>query len=115
MKQFNNVNKMRQNSHNTTTLNYTGISVLNIFLLAAAIFLMMYFVVVSNITTSSNYRIGLLNKELSDLEETNGILTSQKLSIEDSYSILDFANNHQMVEAKYVTHIFEKGEVALQR
>ena len=75
----------------------------------------MYFVVVSNIITSSNYRIGLLNEELSDLEETNGFLTAQKLSVEDSSHTLNFAKDHQMVEAKFVAHIFENGEVALQR
>ena len=115
MKQFNNVNRMRQNSYNTTTFNYTGVGVLNVFLLAAVIFLTMYFVVVSNVITSSNYKIGLLNEELSGLTETNGLLTAQKLSIEDSSSMLSFAHNRQMVEAKYVTHIFESGEVALQR
>jgi len=106
---------MRQNSHNTTTFNYTGVGVLNVFLLAAVIFLTMYFVVVSNVMTSSNYRIGLLNEELSDFEEANGLLTAQKLSIEDSSSILNFAHNRQMVEAKYVTHMFESGEVAALR
>ncbi len=106
---------MKQNLHNTTTLNYTGIGVLNVFFLAAAIFLMMYFVVVSNVITSSNYRIGLLNEELSGLTERNGLLTAQKLSVENSSSILNFAQDHQMVEAKYVAHIFESGEVAALR
>lgn len=104
---------MLKHNINTSTYTYTG--VLNVFLLAAVIFLTMYFVVVSNVITSSNYRIGLLNEELSGLEETNGLLTAQKLSIEDSFSILNFAHNRQMIEAKYVTHIFESGEVALQR
>ena len=106
---------MKENSYNTIALNYTGIGVLNVFLLAAVIFLMMYFVVVSNVITSSSYKMGLLNEELSDLTEINGLLTAQKLSIEDSSSILSFAQGHQMVEAKYVTHIFESGGVALQR
>src|SRR3989344_2151109 len=106
---------MKQLKHNTRALNYTGIGVFNVFMLAAAIFLTMYFVVVSNVITSSNYKIGLLNEELSGLTETNGLLTAQKLSIEDSSSMLSFAHNRQMVEAKYVTHIFESGEVALQR
>jgi len=105
---------MKKN-HNTTTATYTYTGVLNVFLLAAVIFLTMYFVVVSNVTTSSNYKIGLLNEELSGLEETNGLLTAQKLSIENSSSILNFAHNRQMVEARYVTHIFESGEVAALR
>lgn len=114
---------MKKNSRGTTASTcgelvesaYTGIGVLNVFLLAAAVFLMMYFVVVSNIITSSNYKIGILNEELSDLIETNGFLTAQKLSVEDSSAVLDFVQNHNMVEAKYATHIFESGEVAALR
>lgn len=99
----------------TNSTIYTSTGVLNVFLLAAVIFLLMYFVVVSNITTSSNYRIGLLNEELSGLTETNGLLTAQRLLIEDSSSILDFAWSRHMVEAKHVTHIFESGDVAALR
>ena len=106
---------MIQNSHNSATFKYTGTGVLNVFLLAAVVFLMMYFVVVSNITTSSGYKIGKLSEELSGLTEINGLLTAQKLSIEGSSIILNFAQGHQMVETKYVTHIFESGDVALQR
>jgi len=72
----------------------------------------MYFVVVSNVITSSNYRIGLLNEELSGLTEKNGLLTAQKLSVEDSSSILSFTQEQNMIETKYVTHIFESSNVA---
>jgi hypothetical protein len=106
---------MRQNLRKTTEFNYTGIGVLNVFLLAAAVFFMMYFVVVSNVVTSSNYNRGLMNEKLSSLTEINGLLTAQKLSIENSSIILNFAQGYNMVEAKYVTHIFESGEVALQQ
>jgi len=95
--------------------NYTIIGVLNVFLLAAAIFLMMYFVVASNVITSSNYRTGLLNEELSGLAELNGLLTAQKWSIENSSAVLNFAQAHNMVEAAHITHIFESGNVALQQ
>lgn len=100
---------------NTSASDYTGIRILNVFLLAATVFLMMYFVVVSNVMISSNYNGGLLNEKLSGLTEINGLLTAQKLLIENSLAILNFAQDHNMVEAKYVTHIFESGEVALQR
>lgn len=103
---------MRNNLHKTTAINYTGIGVLNVFLLATAIFLMMYFVIVSNVITSSNYRIGLLSKELSELTEINGVMTAQKLSIEDSSIILNFAQSHYMVQATDITHIFESSNVA---
>ena len=106
---------MIKNSRGAITSTYTGIGVLNVFLLASAVFLMIYFVVVSNVITSSNYKIGILNEELSGLIETNGFLTAQKLSVEDSSAVLDFVQNHNMVEAKYATHIFESEEVALQR
>ncbi|OGN03534.1 MAG: hypothetical protein A2655_04850 [Candidatus Yanofskybacteria bacterium RIFCSPHIGHO2_01_FULL_43_42] len=105
---------MKQPRHNTTALNYTGTGVFNVFLLAAVIFLMMYFVVVSNIITSSSYRIGVLTEELSGLTEINGLLTAQKLSIEDS-SMLSFAQGQNMVQATHVSHIFESGNVALQQ
>lgn len=106
---------MKRNKQNTPTLSYTGIGVLNVFLLAATVLMMMYFVIVSNIVTASNYGIGLLNEELAGLTETNGVLTAQKLSIEDSSAILNFAQAHHMVEAGHVTHIFESGNVALQQ
>lgn len=105
---------MKQPKYNTTTLNYTSIGVLNVFLLAATLFLIMYFVIISNITTASNYKIGLLNEELSELIETNGLLTAQKLSIEDSSIILNFAQAHNMTEAGRITHIFESSGVALK-
>lgn len=105
---------MKQNTHNTAALNYTSIGVLNVFLLAAAIFLIMYFVIISNVVTASNYKIGLLKEELSALTETNGLLTAQKLSVEDSSTILNFAQTNHMVEAGHITHIFESGNVALQ-
>lgn len=103
------------NKITTNSTIYTSISVLNIFLLAAAVFLMIYFVVVSNVITSSSYKISLLNKELSELTETNGLLTAQKSSIENSSTILNFAQSRHMVEAGYATHVFESGNVALQR
>ncbi len=82
------------------------------FLMAGVIFLMTYFIVISNITTASDYRIGLMNEKLAGLIEANGILTAQKLSIEDSSLMLNFAESHNMIEAGYVTHIFESGNVA---
>ena len=104
---------MKQNTRKSTTFNYTGIGVLNVFLLAAVIFMVIYFVVVSNVVTASNYKIGVLNQELSGLIESNGVLTAQKLSIEDSSTILNFAENYNMIEAKHVSHIFENSDVAL--
>lgn len=102
-------------SERTNYTKYTGIGVLNVFLLSTVVFLMICFVVVSNIVTASNYRIGLLSEELSGLMEINAILTAKKLSIEDSLVILNFAQNHHLIEAGHVTHIFESGNVALQR
>lgn len=106
---------MKKNSRVITVSIYTSIGFLNVFLLVATVFLMMYFVVVSNIITSSNYKIGILNEELSGLIETNGFLTAQKLAVENSSAVLDFVQNHNMVEAKYATHIFESEEVAALR
>lgn len=94
---------------------YNGTAVLNVFSMAAVTFLLIYYVVLSNIITASNFKTGLLSGELSSLMEANGLLTAQKLSVEDSSAILNFAHDHYMVEAKHVTHIFESGEVALQR
>jgi len=101
--------------HNTTTFKYTGIGVLNVFLLAAIIFLMIYFVVVSNITISSKHKTNLLNEELFSLIEINSLLTARQLSIESSSTVLNFAQSRGMVEAQYVTHVFESGEVAALR
>ena len=94
---------------------YNGTAVLNVFLAAAAIFLMIYFVIISNAITASNYRIGLLNGKLAGLTEANGLLTAKKLSIQDSSVILDFAQGNHMVEAGIVAHIFENSDVAALR
>lgn len=106
---------MKQIKHNTATFRYTDIAVLNVFLAAAAVFLLIYYVIISNVITASNYRIGLLNEELSNLTGINGILTAQKLSVEDSSTVRNFAESHYMVEARHIIHIFESGDVALQR
>lgn len=100
---------------NSRTTIYTGVGVLNVFLAAAVIFLMIYYVIVSNIITASSYKIDLLSGKLSSLLETNGLLTARKLSIEDSSAILNFAESHNMTEAKHVTYIFGNSDVALQR
>ena len=100
-------------SHNYNDNNYTGVSVLNMFLIAAIMFMAIYYVVISNTITSSNYRIGLLNSKLASLMESNGLLTAQRLSIENSSTILNFAESRQMVKMGHVTHIFESGDVAL--
>lgn len=96
-------------------ITYTGTAVLNVFLLAAIIFLMMYFVIVSNVIIASSYKLGILNEELSGLMENNALLTAQKLSTEDSSGILEFAQSHYMIQAGQVTHIFDNSDVALQR
>lgn len=93
---------------------YDGTAVLNVFLLAGAILLLIYYVIISNMITASHYRVSLLNNELADLTETNGLLTAQKLSMEDSLAVVDFAQSHNMVEARFVSHIFENSDVALK-
>jgi len=105
------LNKYNTNSkivNNTSTFDYTGIGVLNVFLAATVIFLVIYYVFVSNVITSSNYKIGILNEELSGLIGSNGVLTANKLSIEDSSTILNFAESYDMVEAKHTTHRHKK-------
>ena len=106
---------MTQNQNNKIAFNYTHTGVLNVFLAAATVFLMIYYAIISNVVTASSYRIGLLNDEFSRLLEVNGTLTAQKLLIEDSSITLDFVKSHNMAEAGHVTHIFESGDVALQR
>jgi hypothetical protein len=49
------------------------------------------------------------------LTETNSLLTSKKLSIEDSLILMDFVKENNMVEADFITHIFENGNVAALR
>jgi hypothetical protein len=100
---------------NNTINHFTNTAILNIFLITTTIFLLFYFVIVSNIITSSNYKIKLLNDELSKLTETNSLLTSKKLSIEDSLILMDFVKENNMVEADFITHIFENGNVAALR
>lgn len=94
---------------------YNSAAVLNVFLLAGVIFLLIYYVIVSNIITASRYKITLLNNELANITETSGLLTAQKLSMEDSSAVVNFAQSHNMVEARFVSHIFENSEVALKR
>ena len=94
---------------------YTSIAVFNMFLLAAITFLIIYYVIISNTITASNFRISLLSNQLAELTESNSLLTAKKLSVEDSSIILNFAQSHYMTESKYVTHIFESDDVALSR
>lgn len=106
---------MKQDSHKTNIFNYDATAVLNVFLAAAVIFLLIYYVIISNVITASSYRTSLLNERLFNLTGVNGILTAQKLLIEDSSTIRDFAESRQMIEARRATHIFESSDVALQR
>jgi len=106
---------MKQKISNTTVLNYNGTAVLNVFLAAAIAFLMIYFVIVSNIMTASKYKTGLLNQELMDLSEVNGQLTSRKLLTDVPSEVINFAQSQNMIEAKHVTHIFEDSDVAALR
>lgn len=103
---------MNRSTINSTT--YTSTGVLNVFLVAAVMFLLIYYVLLSNSTTSSKFKVGVSNETLASLMESNGALTAQKLLVEDSQVLLDFAHAHYMVETKYVAHVFENNEVALQ-
>lgn len=107
---------MKQNLYNNTALNYNrGVVVLNMFLVATTVFLIIYYVTISNTITSSKYKLSLLEKKLTDLIEKNSFLTAQKLSVDNFSAILGFAGTYRLVETRHVTHMFEKSGVAIQR
>lgn len=94
---------------------YGATAALNMFLFAAAVFALIYYVVISNSITAARYQIGNLGNELVAATEENAVLTEKKLSLENSSDILEFAESRQMAKATRVTHLFENGNVALQR
>lgn len=87
----------------------------NIFLLAFITALILYYVFIANRVASNDYKLSTLQNKLVSIQEENSLLSAKKLSFDNMPSLVQFANNSNMVEALNVTHIFEKGSVALNR
>jgi hypothetical protein len=86
---------------------------LNSSLLIIAGALLMFYVFGVNNIAAGNYRIGTLQGELGKVTEENGALLADKLTMESSPSVKEYATRSGLVEAVSVIHIFENKGVAL--
>lgn len=86
--------------------------VINTILLTAGALLLVYYIIGANNLASSNYKIKVLNGQLTQLNEEQSGLVAQKAGIEESIVTLEFAKSHNMVEAKNISYIFESRNVA---
>lgn len=75
----------------------------------------LFYVVWANSAASDDYRAAQMREDLVRLTEDNSARLSQKNSIEDPASALEFAHNQHMVEAKDIVYVFENGSVALRK
>ena len=87
----------------------------NIALIGMATLLFFYYVMTANSIASKSYRTQVLMDKVEVLSEANSLLMSQKLTLDTPDKISEFAQSQQLVEAKNISYIFEKKNVALQR
>lgn len=87
----------------------------NIGLLSILLVGVLFYIMTANAITSSRYKVSSLNQELSTIQQENSDFLTSKMEAEDSTAVLVFAQNHNMVEARTVAHVFESGDVALGR
>ena len=85
---------------------------INIFLLAAIVAFAFYYIIGANGLASVNYEVKILNDKLIQLDEEQAALLAQKAGIEETLITHEFARSHNMVEAKNISYIFEKSNVA---
>ena len=87
----------------------------NIALIGMASLLFFYYIMIANSIASKSYRTQVLMDTVDSLSEANGLLMSQKIALDTPAKISEFADSHQLVQAKNISYIFEKNDVALQR
>lgn len=87
----------------------------NLILFGLAVLLLLYYVLVSGRIGSKSYQVRTLQEKIESLAETNSSLMSKKLSLDTPVLIMDFAQSHNLVQAKNISYIFEGKNVALQR
>ena len=87
----------------------------NIALIGIASLLLFYYVMMANSIASKSYNTQVLQNKIEKLSEVNSQLMSQKLTMDTPAKLLEFANSQQLVEAKNISYIFERKNVALQR
>ena len=84
----------------------------NIMFIGIASLLLFYYVMMANVVTAKNYRIQTLRNQIELLAEANSGLMAQKLALETPNVLFEFANSHNLVEAKNISYIFENKDVA---
>lgn len=84
----------------------------NMLLLGAASLLLFYYIIIADRISSKNYKFQSLQNKIESLSEANTVLMSQKLSLDNPSLITNFAQSHNLVEAKNVSYIFENKDVA---
>lgn len=101
---------MKQKAITIEEFNYY--TIINSFLLAGVVAIAAYYVVSANVMASKNYKIKLLKDKLTQINEEQSNLLSQKAGLEDALITLEFAKTNKMVEAKNISYIFENKNVA---
>lgn len=96
-------------------ISFSPILAVNICLVSVFAIGLLYYVMAANAITSAQYEVASLSSELSTINQENSDLITSRIEAEDSNSVLVFAQNNGMIEARTVAHLFEDGNVALQR
>ena len=93
-------------------LEFNSVLVVNTILLIVSALLIAYYIIGANSITSDNYKIKLFNDRLMQFNEEQSNLLAQKGTFDETFMIREFAQVHNMVEAKNISYIFESRDVA---
>ena len=84
----------------------------NTSMVGVVVLLLLYYVLMANSITETNYRIQTLQDKVLTLTEVNSVLMSQKISKENPVVLIQFAKANNLVEARNITYIFQNKNVA---
>jgi len=87
-------------------------AILNVFLIALAGGLLLFYIIEANAIAADQYTTQALNREVQALSETHMELSQQQAQFEDPSALFSFALEHNMIEAKEISYLFESGNVA---
>lgn len=87
-------------------------TILNMLLVALAGGLLLFYIIEANAIAADQYTTQALNREVQTLSETRMELAQQQAQFENTSVLTSFALEHNMIEAKEVSYLFESGNVA---
>jgi len=89
------------------------ISLINLGLALLSAAFLLYYVVLANGSSSSEYRISNLQTELNYYQDLNTALSEQRNEVDNSQAVSDFVARSGMIEDGNTLYVFENGNVAL--